>query len=99
MQPVQDISVEDIVSRTEYQFSMQDPSATELAQYASSFVDRLKKLPELEDVASDLQNDGRQVALLIDRPTAARLGITTQIIDDALYEASASGRFRRYSRS
>jgi multidrug efflux pump len=86
MQPVQDISVEDIVSRTEYQFSMQDPSATELAQYANSFVDELKKLPELEDVASDLQNDGRQVALLFDRPTASRLGITTQTLDDTLYD-------------
>ena len=86
MQPVQDISVEDIVSRTEFQFSMQDPSATELAQYVTRFVDELKKLPELEDVASDLQNDGRQVALLLDRPTASRLGITAQTLDDTLYD-------------
>ena len=86
MQPVQDISVEDIVSRTEFQFSMQDPSATELARYANSFVDELRKLPELEDVASDLQNDGRQVALLFDRPTASRLGITAQTLDDTLYD-------------
>jgi multidrug efflux pump len=87
MQPVQDISVEDIVSRTEYQFSMQDPSASELAQYASGFVARLQQLPELEDVASDLQVGGRQVALQIDRPTASRLGLTTQNIDDTLYDA------------
>jgi multidrug efflux pump len=86
MQPVQDISVEDIVSRTEYQFSMQDPNATELAQYATSFVSRLQQLPELEDVASDLQNGGRQVSLQIDRPTASRLGLTPQNIDDALYD-------------
>jgi multidrug efflux pump len=87
MQPVQDISVEDIVSRTQYQFSMQDPSAAELAQYAADFVNRLQQLPELEDVASDLQNGGRQVALQIDRPTASRLGLTTQNIDDALYDS------------
>jgi multidrug efflux pump len=87
MQPVQDISVEDIVSRTEYQFSMQDPNANELAEYATRFVNRLKQLPELEDVASDLQNGGRQVVLQIDRPTASRLGLTPQNIDDALYDS------------
>jgi multidrug efflux pump len=86
MQPVQDISVEDIVSRTEYQFSMQDPDAGELAEYARRFVARLQQLPQLEDVASDLQRGGLQVALQIDRPTASRLGLTTQNIDDALYD-------------
>jgi multidrug efflux pump len=87
MQPVQDISVEDIVSRTEYQYSMQDPSATELSSYAKRFVARLKQLPELEDVASDLQDDGRQVALTLDRATASRLGLTTQNLDDVLYDS------------
>ena len=87
MQPVQDISVEDIVSRTEFQFSMQDPDAAELSRYASDFVHRLQQLPELEDVASDLQNGGRQVSLQIDRPTASRLGLTPQNIDDALYDS------------
>ena len=87
MQPVQDISVADIVSRTEYQFSMQDPNAAELSQYASRFVEELNKLPELEDVADDLQNDGRQVALQFDRPTASRLGLTVQTFDDTLYDA------------
>jgi multidrug efflux pump len=86
LQPVQDISVEDIVSRTEYQYSMQDPNADELASYSAKFVERLKQLPELEDVATDQQNDGRQAALTIDRPTASRLGITTQNIDDTLYD-------------
>jgi len=86
MQPVQDISVEDIVSRTEYQFSMQDPNADELSRYVTQFVERLKQLPELEDVASDQQTAGRQVALQIDRPTASRLGLTPQNIDDALYD-------------
>ena len=87
MQPVQDISVEDIVSRTEYQYSLQDPSAAELSDYASKFVDKLKGLPQLTDVASDLQTEGRQASLSFDRPTAARLGITPQNIDDSLYDS------------
>ncbi len=87
MQPVQDISVEDIVSRTEYQFSMQDPDASELSAYAGNFVNRLKALPELADVASDLQTQGRQASLSFDRTTAARLGITPQNIDDSLYDS------------
>jgi multidrug efflux pump len=86
MQPVQDISVADIVSRTEYQYSMQDPNAAELGTYVARFVDRLKELPELQDVASDQQTEGRQIALQIDRPTASRLGLTPQNIDDALYD-------------
>ncbi len=87
MQPVQDISVEDIVSRTEYQYSLQDPDAGELSSYATRFVKRLKDLPDLADVASDLQNQGRQASLSFDRPTAARLGITPQNIDDSLYDS------------
>jgi multidrug efflux pump len=87
MQPVQDISVEDIVSRTEYQYSLQDPSADELSQYGTKFVERLKALPELTDVASDLQTQGRQASLSFDRPTASRLGITPQNIDDSLYDS------------
>ncbi len=87
LQPVQDISVEDIVSRTQYQYSMQDPSKTELAAYAGRFVDALRKLPQLEDVATDAQNNGRVAALDVDRPTASRLGVTTQNVDDALYDS------------
>jgi multidrug efflux pump len=87
MQPVQDISVEDIVSRTEYQYSLQDPSADELSGYAAKFVSRLKSLPELTDVASDLQTQGRQASLSFDRMTASRLGITPQNIDDSLYDS------------
>jgi multidrug efflux pump len=87
MQPIQDISVEDIVSRTEYQYSLQDPSAPELATYVAQFLDRLKKLPELADVATDQQLDGHQTVIDYDRTTAARLGITTQNIDDALYDS------------
>ena len=85
MQPIQDISVEDIVSRTEYQYSLQDPSATELAAYVAQFLARLKELPELAAVASDQQQDGHQTVLAYDRTTASRLGITTQHIAAALY--------------
>ena len=86
MQPVQDISVEDIVSRSQYQYSMQDPNAAELEKYSAGFIGRLKQLPELADVAGDQQNDGRQAALTLDRATASRLGLTVQNIDDALYD-------------
>ena len=87
MQPVQDISVEDIVSRTEYQYSLQDPNADELSSYATKIVARFKGLPELADVASDLQTQGRQTSLSFDRMTASRLGITPQNIDDSLYDS------------
>ena len=95
MQPVQDISVEDIVSRTEYQYTLEDPDAKELSKYANQFVSKLKGLPEVTDVASDLQTSGRQLYLTFDRATAARLGVTPQSIDDTLYEpALDSGKFR-----
>jgi multidrug efflux pump len=87
MQPVQDLSVEDIVSRTQYQYSLEDPNADELSQYATKFVNRLKELPELVDVASDLQTHGLEAALSIDRQTAARVGITTAALDATLYDA------------
>jgi multidrug efflux pump len=87
MQPVQDISVEDIVSRTQFQYSMQDPDQKELTGYATKFVGRMKGLPELTDVASDLETGGRQVALAFDRTTASRLGITPQNLDDSLYDS------------
>ncbi|MDQ2712243.1 MAG: multidrug efflux RND transporter permease subunit [Acidobacteriota bacterium] len=87
MQPIQDLTVEDIVSRTQYQYSIEDPNATELANYASQFVQKLKALPELADVASDLQTHGLESAIAIDRQTAMRVGITTQGIDQTLYDA------------
>ncbi len=87
LQPVQDISVESIVSRNEYQYSMQDPDAKELGDYVGRFVGRLKQLPELDDVTSDQQTEGRQIALQLDRATASRVGLTTQNIDDALYDS------------
>jgi multidrug efflux pump len=87
MQPVQDLTVEDRVSRTQYQFSMEDPDPQELAHWVPLFLDKLKALPVLRDVASDQQNSGLQTRLVIDRTSASRLGITPKNLDDALYDA------------
>jgi len=87
MQPVQDLTVEDRVSRTQYQYSMEDPDAKVLATWVPRFVEELQKVPILRDVASDLQSNGLQTRLVIDRTSAARLGITPKMIDDALYDA------------
>jgi multidrug efflux pump len=87
MQPVQDLTVEDRVSRTQYQYTLESPNADELHAWSARFVDRLRALPELRDVASDAQNGGLEASVVIDRDTAARLGITPQQIDDALYDA------------
>ncbi|MGC2660803.1 MAG: multidrug efflux RND transporter permease subunit [Bryobacteraceae bacterium] len=87
MQPVQDLSVEDIVSRTEYQYSIEDPNANELSSYVQQFTAKLKTLPELADVANDLQTRGLETNLVYDRQTASRVGITAQNIDDTLYDS------------
>jgi len=87
MQPVQDLTVEDRVSRTQYQYTLEDPNAQELELWGPRLVEALGKMPELQDVSSDQQNQGQQVYLDIDRSTAARLGISTQLIDDVLYSA------------
>ncbi|MES2789566.1 MAG: multidrug efflux RND transporter permease subunit [Planctomycetota bacterium] len=87
MQPVQDLSVETRVSRTQYQYSLEDPDAAELGEWAPKFVAKLQELPELRDVASDQQNSGLQMRVVIDRDMASRLGVTPQMIDDALYDA------------
>ncbi|MFM7076284.1 MAG: efflux RND transporter permease subunit, partial [Planctomycetaceae bacterium] len=87
MQPVQDLSVETRVSRTQYQYTLESPDAEELAAWAPRLVARLGELPELADVASDQQTEGREARLVIDRDSASRLGITPQMIDDALYDA------------
>src|SRR5207245_9699882 len=84
MQPVQDLTVEDRVSRTQYQYSLEDPDIKELNAWAPKFVDALRTLPELRDVSSDQQDQGLQASLVIDRSTASRLGITPQLIDDTL---------------
>jgi multidrug efflux pump len=87
MQPVQNISVDDRVSRTQYQYALEDPDANELNDWTSRFVGRLKQLSELEDVATDQQTGGLAVSLVIDRVTASRLGIAPTTIDNTLYDA------------
>jgi multidrug efflux pump len=87
MQPVQDLTVEDRVSRTQYQYSLEDPNADELNTWTARFVEKLKTLPQLQDVATDQQMHGSQTTLVIDRVTASRLGITPQVIDQTLYDA------------
>ncbi len=87
LQPVQDLTVETRVSRTQYQYSLEHPNLEELREWAPKFVAGLQELPELADIASDQQSSGLQLKVVIDRDTAARLGITPQMIDDALYDA------------
>jgi multidrug efflux pump len=87
MVPVQNITVDDRVSRTQYQYTLEDPDQTELNYWTNRFVGELKKLPELEDVATDQQNQGLAINLVIDRPSASRLGIAPSTIDNTLYDA------------
>ncbi|HEU5080942.1 MAG TPA: MdtB/MuxB family multidrug efflux RND transporter permease subunit [Opitutaceae bacterium] len=87
LQPVQDLSIESTVSRTQFQFSVESPSITDLDTWVPQLVDRLRQLPELADVASDQQNDGLQAYVEIDRDSAARVGVTVATIDNALYNA------------
>jgi multidrug efflux pump len=87
MQPVQDLTVEDRVSRTQFQYSIEDADAQELAQWTTKLVDKLKTLPELRDVATDQLNGGLRTTINIDRDTASRLGIFPQAIDNTLYDA------------
>jgi len=87
MAPVQNISVDDRVSRTQYQYTLEDADAAELNLWTGRFVDRLKQLPELEDIATDQQLGGLALSLVIDRITASRLGIAVATIDNTLYDA------------
>ena len=87
LQPVQDLSIESTVSRTQYQFSVESANPDDLTLWVGRLVDRLRGLPALADVASDLQNEGLQAYLEIDRDTTARLGVTVAAIDNALYNA------------
>ncbi len=87
MQPVQDLTVEDRVSRTQYQYTMEDADAKELNTWTDRLVAKLKTIPTLRDVATDQQNNGLETLLVIDRDNASRLGITMQQIDDTLYDA------------
>ena len=87
MQPVQDLTIEDRISRTQYQFSVEDADPAELALWVPRLVERLRTLPQLADVVSDVQDDGLQAYVEIDRATAGRLGVTPAAIDNALYNA------------
>ena len=87
MQPVQDITVDDRVSRTQYQYTLEDPDIDELNTWTAKFVDALKKVPSLEDVATDQQTGAQAISVTIDRVTASRLGIAPATIDNTLYDA------------
>jgi multidrug efflux pump len=87
MQPVQDITVDDRVSRTQFQYTLEDPNGDELNSYASRMLTELQKQPELRDVATDQQNQGLRARLVYDRDTASRLGITASTVDQTLYDA------------
>ena len=87
MQPVQDLTIEDRVSRTQYQFTMGSPNLDDLNTWVPKLIDQLNQRKELADVASDLQSQGLQAYLEIDRDTAGRLGITPAAIDQILYDA------------
>jgi multidrug efflux pump len=87
LQPVQDLTVADRVSRTQYQYSLEDPNSDELNTWTAKLIERFRALPQLRNVATDQQNDGLHAQLEIDRSTASRLGITPQMIDDTLYDA------------
>jgi multidrug efflux pump len=87
MQPVQDLTVEDRVSRTQYQYTLEAPNVSDLNAWTDRFVSALKGLPQLQDVATDQQTGAAQTTLVIDRVTASRLGITPTAIDQTLYDA------------
>ncbi len=87
LQPVQDLTIATTTSRGQYQFVLKHPDQSQLAIWAPRLVDKLSTLPELTDVVSDLAAQGRTLDIVIDRGTAARFGITTATIDNALYDA------------
>jgi len=87
LQPVQDLTIDDRLSRTQYQFSVEDASSAVLSTWVPRLVQRLQQLPQLADVASDLQDDGLQAWVEIDRDSASRLGVSTAAIDAVLYNA------------
>jgi len=87
MQPVQDLTVEDRVSRTQFQYTLEDPNADELNAFSPKMLAKLKELPQLSDLATDQQVQGLRARLVFDRDTAARLGITPSAIDQTLYDA------------
>jgi multidrug efflux pump len=87
LQAVQDLNVDVRVSRTQYQYTIEDPDPSELEQWTPKLLQAMRQLPELRDVASDQQAEGLEMHLVVDRDSAARLGVTTQVLDDTLYDA------------
>ena len=87
LQPIQDLTVDDRVSRTQYQYTLEDPDLTELNAWTDKMVAEIRKLPQITDVATDQQNNGVSMNLTIDRATASRLNITPDQIDSTLYDA------------
>jgi multidrug efflux pump len=87
LQPSQDLTIDDRVSRTQYQFTLQDPDINNLSTWVPRLVAKLQSMPQLADVASDLQDQGLVAYVQIDRDAASRLGVTTAVIDNALYNA------------
>jgi multidrug efflux pump len=87
MQPVQDLTVEDRVSRTQFQYTLEDADPEELNRWAPKLLESLQVRPELRDVSSDQLNQGLASLVEIDRNTASRMGITPQLITDTLYDA------------
>src|SRR5690606_37366421 len=87
LQPVQELSVEDQISRAQYQMTLSSPDEAALSVWTPRLIDALRALPELRDVAGDLQDRGLALAVVVDRDAAARLGVTQASIDDALYDA------------
>jgi multidrug efflux pump len=87
MQPVQSLTLNTTVSPTQYQFTLEDPNQSDFSTCVPALMQKLQALPQLTDVASDLQNDGLSLYINIDRTNAARFGITPATVDDALYDA------------
>ncbi|HXS27574.1 MAG TPA: efflux RND transporter permease subunit, partial [Steroidobacteraceae bacterium] len=87
MQPAQDLTLDDTVSRTQYQFTLESADAAALSTWTPRVVAALRKLPQLTDVVSNLEEDGNAIYITIDRNSAARLGVSVGTVDNALYDA------------
>ncbi len=87
LQPVQDLRVGGRISSALYQYTLQSASVSELNSWSQKLLQKLRSVPQVVDLNSDQQNKGRQASLVIDRPTASRLGITPQLLDNTLYDA------------
>ncbi len=87
MQPVQDLSIDAQVSKTQYQFTLEGADPAQIQAWSAAMVDRLKSAPQISDVTSDVQSQGLALYIDVDRDTAGRLGVSMSTIDNALYDA------------